>query len=132
LGITKIEHNGKEIFRLDEDYSGTDPYTDGFGKKNGADYGIIGIVYNPEKQSVTITVDENAKGYYDISFFYNEKTATDIPVYFTTEEDVPNNFYSISEEGLLNNRVWAFANKRFYRFVTSQDDLTEMLSYEIT
>ena len=132
LGITRIEHNGKEIFRLDEDYSGTDPYTDGFGKKNGADYGIISIVYNPEKQSVTITVDENAKGYYDLSFFYNEKSATDVPVYFTTEDDVPANFYSISEEGLLNNRVWTFANKRFYRFVTSQNNLTEMLSYEIT
>jgi hypothetical protein len=131
FGITQITHNGKVIFDLGSDYSGADPYKDGFGKKNGEDYGIVGIVYNPEKQSVTVKISEKAKGYYTFSFFYNEKVATDIPVYFTTEEDIPNNFYSISEEGLLTNRVWAFANKRYYRFLAAQNSLTEALSFEI-
>ena len=132
MGVTMITHNGKEIFELDEDYSGTDPYTDGFGKKTGTDYGIVSITYNPERQSVTIEVSGDAKGYYEISFFYNEKKAIDFPVYFTTENDMPNNFYAISEEGLLSNRVWTFANKRFYRFISSQNEATEALTYEIT
>ncbi len=132
FGVTRIIHNGKEIFELDEDYSGTDPYTDGFGKNDGKTFGIESIQYNPESQSITVKVNENAKGYYEFSFFYNEKTATDFPVYFTTENDMPNNFYSISEEGLLTNRVWTFANKRFYRFEVSGNEATEMLSYEIT
>ena len=45
---------------------------------------------------------------------------------------MPNNCYAISEEGLLSNRVWTFANKRFYRFISSQNEATEALTYEIT
>lgn len=132
LGITRIVKNGKDIFKLDDDYSGTNPFADGFGKNDGKVLGIESITYHPESQSVTITVNEAAKGYYEISFFYNEKTATDVSVYFTTENDKPKNFYSISEEGLLSNRVWTFANKRYYRFIVDNNEGTTSLSYEIT
>ena len=131
LGIIGIVKNGKKIFVLDEDYSGTDLFADGFGKNDGKALGIESIAYNPENQSITITVNENAKGYYKFSFFYNEKTASNVSVYFTTENDKPKNFSSISEEGLLSNRVWTFANKRYYRFIVGNDEGTVSLSYEI-
>ena len=106
--VTELKNSLEELFAVDGWLKGRRAASEGFS-----------FEYS-DKTTLKMTLDENARGFYEFVFFANEKRA-EAKLFITSGEDDTENYLNLTTSGLLSNEVWKFTTNKFYSFVISED-----------